>query len=488
MSAQDGDVGLLVPGAHRARGLTGDRQVLRCLVRAEVDWVQAQAEAGLVPSSAAQAARRVLADEQLERCFDLADLAERGELGGNPVIPVLADLRAAVRDVDPQAATALHRGLTSQDVLDTALMLVLDGALAEIGSSLRRAETALARRAQEHRSTISVARTLTQHALPSVFGLRCAQWLEGLLDAHDRLRALRPPVAVGGAAGTLAGSCALFPDAGDPAEQALGLHRRWARALGLSEASHVWHTSRQPVLDAGAALGSMCAALGKIADDVLLLSRPELGELREPTGPGRGVSSAMPQKQNPVLSVQLRRTALSAPQQVAALFAAASSSVDERPDGAWHVEWPALRELLRLSLSAASQLAELCEGLKADPQRMEQNLRGSGPALLSERIVAALKPHVPETADATAAQRIQQALAGAGPDADRAVDALEELTAGQRDEQGRTFGRDRLAALCDPRGYLGAAEHLIDRAVDRQARSLRETRQPADDHDQGATA
>ncbi len=461
MSAQDGDVGLLVPGAHRARGLTGDRQVLRCLVRAEVDWVQAQAEAGLVPSSAAQAARRVLADEQLERCFDLADLAERGELGGNPVIPVLADLRAAVRDVDPQAATALHRGLTSQDVLDTALMLVLDGALAEIGSSLRRAETALARRAQEHRSTISVARTLTQHALPSVFGLRCAQWLEGLLDAHDRLRALRPDAA---------------------------MHRRWARALGLSEASHVWHTSRQPVLDAGAALGSMCAALGKIADDVLLLSRPELGELREPTGPGRGVSSAMPQKQNPVLSVQLRRTALSAPQQVAALFAAASSSVDERPDGAWHVEWPALRELLRLSLSAASQLAELCEGLKADPQRMEQNLRGSGPALLSERIVAALKPHVPETADATAAQRIQQALAGAGPDADRAVDALEELTAGQRDEQGRTFGRDRLAALCDPRGYLGAAEHLIDRAVDRQARSLRETRQPADDHDQGATA
>lgn len=473
------DHGLLVPGAHRALGLTDDREVLRCLIRAEVAWVQAQADLGLVPAAHAASAARVLEAAQLEAGFDLAGIAERAELGGNPVIPMLADLRSAVREIDAEAVASVHRGLTSQDVMDTALMLLLRGGLEQLCDSLSGAEAALAELAERHRGTLAVARTLTQHALPTTFGLRCAQWLTGLLEAHDRIDALELPLAMGGAAGTLAGSCALFEDTDrDPVDGAFALHEAWAARLGLSAPHRVWHASRQPVLDAAAALGSTAAAMGRIADDVLLLSRPELGELREPSGPGRGVSSAMPQKQNPVLSVLLKRTALSAPQHVAALFAAAAAFVDERPDGAWHAEWPAARDLLRLSAVAASQLRELCEGLRVDPEQMEANLRCTGPGLLSERIGAVLAPLVEDRAEATGAQRIQRVLAGAGADTDAAVDGLSELVADARAAGATGTGREEIARLCDPRGYLGATGRLIDDALQR----LRRRTEPSGDH------
>lgn len=465
------DHGLLTPGSHRALALTDDEEVLRCLIRAEVAWVQAQADLRLVPAAHAASVARVLERSPLEAGFDLAGIAQRAELGGNPVIAVLGDLRRAVREIDAEAVAAVHRGLTSQDVMDTALMLLLRGGLEQLGDSLSGAEAALAQLAERHRGTLAVARTLTQHALPTTFGLRCAQWLTALLEAHERLDALELPLAMGGAAGTLAGSCALFEGTDrDPVEGALALHEAWAARLGLSAPHRVWHTSRQPVLEAAAALGSTAAALGRIADDVLLLSRPELGELKEPTGPGRGVSSAMPQKQNPVLSVLLKRTALSAPPHVAALFAAAAASVDERPDGAWHAEWPAARELLRLSAIAASQLRELCEGLRVDPERMAANLRSSGPALLSERIAAALAPLVEDREGATGAQRIQRVLAGAGADADAAVEALTALVAESRSPAAAALGRAEIARLCDPRGYLGAAGRLIDDALQRLRR------------------
>ena len=151
------------------------------------------------------------------------------------------------------------------------------------------------------------------------------------------------------------------------------------------------------------------------------------------------------------------------------LFTAASTSIDERPDGAWHVEWPALQQLLRLSLAAGSQLAELVQGLRVDTVRMEENLRASGPALLSERIVAALKPSVPDADGDTGAQRIQAVLARAGADVQAAVDGLAELTAQGQDAMGHAVDRQRLQQLCDPRGYLGSADLLIDRAVARQA-------------------
>jgi 3-carboxy-cis,cis-muconate cycloisomerase len=226
------------------------------------------------------------------------------------------------------------------------------------------------------------------------------------------------------------------------------------------------------VLRTGETFAAVCAALGRIANDVLLLSRPELGELREPAAEGRGVSSAMPQKQNPVLSVLLKRTALTAPQLVAQLHVAASQFVDERPDGAWHTEWPALRELARLAVAASSHAAELTAGLTVESARMRANLDASGPAVLAERISAELAPLLPPAADgATGRQRVQAVVREHATDGPGMLDALVGLAAGTVLADGTPVDRDVVAGLLDPAGYLGANDLLIDRVLAQHRRS-----------------
>ncbi|MGK7223087.1 lyase family protein [Kocuria flava] len=460
------DVGLLTPGAHRGAGPTDDTAVLQALLDTEAAWVAAQVRAGLAPAAAAAAARAAARAAD----YDAADIARRAEGGGNPVIPLLADYRRRVGQLDADATRWVHRGLTSQDVLDTAMMLLVRRAAEPLARDLARTRTALARLAEAHRGTVMAARTLTQHALPTAFGLKAAGWLAGVQDLRDDLADLaRTPVSYGGAVGSLAGSAALFADRpgeqGAPdAARALELAGHWARELGLELPGHVWHTTRRPVLRAGQALAGVCAALGRIANDVLVLARPEIGELREPAAEGRGVSSAMPQKQNPVLSVLLKRTALSAPQLVAQLHLAAGLAVDERPDGAWHTEWPALRELARLAVAAASHAAELAEGLGVDADRMRANLEASGPAVLAERISAALAPLVPAADGATGRQRVQAAVREHAHDADALVRALVGL-AGRSRPDGRPVDEPWVRGLLEPAGYLGAADLLVDRVL-----------------------
>ncbi|WP_424346451.1 lyase family protein [Kocuria sp. CH-021] len=463
------DAGLLRPGAHRGDAHTDDTAVLQALLDVEAAWVAAQADAGLAPRAAAESARAAARAAD----YDAGDIARRAEGGGNPVIPLLADYRRRLGELDPDAVRFVHRGLTSQDVMDTAMMLLVRRAAEPLGRQLSGTADALARLAQTHRGTLQAARTLTQHALPTTFGLKAAGWLAGLQDLEADLAGLtRLPVSWGGAAGTLAGSIALFPGTPDAAEQAVELARRWAGELGLSMPAHVWHTSRRPVLRTAETLAAVCAALGRIANDVLLLSRPELGELREPAAEGRGVSSAMPQKQNPVLSVLLKRTALTAPQLVAQLHLAAAQYVDERPDGAWHTEWPALRELARLAVAASSHAAELTAGLTVDPARMRANLDASGPAVLAERISAALAPLLPPAADgATGKQQVQAVVREHASDRQGMLDALEGLAAGTLLADGTPVDRGVVTRLLDPAGYLGANDLLIDRVLERHDRS-----------------
>ena len=223
-------------------------------------------------------------------------------------------------------------------------------------------------------------RTLTQHAVPITFGLKAAQWLQGVLDARDDLRALRFPVQLGGAAGTLAAATELAGDA----DAARFLVAETARILQL-ERSPSWHTSRAPLTRYADALVRATDAMGHLANDVLLLARPEIGELAEPAVEGRGGSSTMPQKANPVLSVLIRRAALAAPAQAAQLHLAAATTVDERPDGSWHTEWTALATLSRHTLTAASQTAELLAGLHVDTGRMAGVVQQQASALLAER-------------------------------------------------------------------------------------------------------
>jgi 3-carboxy-cis,cis-muconate cycloisomerase len=222
-------------------------------------------------------------------------------------------------------------------------------------------------------------RTLTQHSTPIAFGAKVAGWLSGLLDARDRLGAARLPAQLAGASGNLAS----FVELSDPGTAA-GLPAAFAARLGLDAPDHPWHTQRGAVTALGDALTSVTDALGVIASTVALLARPEIAELSEPTAAGRGGSSAMPQKQNPVLSVLIRSAAQRAPFLAAQLHASAAGAIDERPDGAWHAEWPALRELLRLTLGASALTAELVAGLGVDPGRMRANLGITGSDILAE--------------------------------------------------------------------------------------------------------
>lgn len=374
---------LFWPGDERAGELLTPASYLAAMVRCEEAWLATLVDLGVAPASA----RATLVDPADVGPSARDRLAEAAESGGNPVVPLLGllrdDLRA--RGLD-DAATWLHRGLTSQDVVDTALVLCLDAALARLETLLEAAAGALATLATAHAGTVMVARTLTQHAVPTTFGLKASVWRDGLVDALGEVRRARAGLAVqvGGAAGTLAALEELAAAAGvAPAYPAAT--DRLAEALGLAPA-RPWHTDRTRVTRAGDALATAVQACGRIASDVLVLARPEVGELGEPTAEGRGGSSTMPQKQNPVLSVLVRRAALTTPGLAATLHTAAALANDERPDGAWHAEWPTLRDLARRAVVATDQTAELVGGLRVHADAMrDRAVAAAGDGLLAER-------------------------------------------------------------------------------------------------------
>ena len=370
---------LLWPGDDRAGRLFAPATVLSALVRVEAAWLQALVAAGVVPATA----REDLVGLVTTR--DVDAVAQRSEASGNPVTPMLALLRERLEQRSPVAAQWVHRGLTSQDVLDTALMLCARDTAKRVLSDLDQQVTTLAALADRHRDDVMVGRTLTQDAVPITFGLKAAQWLQGVLDARDDLRraSQRLPAQFGGAAGTMAATAELVSLSGS-ALTAQSVVAEASRILGLQPAPP-WHTSRAPLTRYADALVRATDAWGHIANDVLLLSRPELGELAEEVVEGRGGSSTMPQKANPVLSVLVRRAALVGPGLVAQLHLAAAGAVDERPDGSWHTEWSTLATLSRRTVTAGSQTTELLDGLHVDTGRMAAVVKQRSSVLLGEK-------------------------------------------------------------------------------------------------------
>jgi len=365
---------LFWPGDERAELTFDPGSFLETLVEVEDVWLNVLVEAGVAPAGA----RADLAG--LVSAADLERVAGAAEASGNPVVPLLSVLRERLQPTNATAATWLHRGLTSQDVLDTALVLSARTTTAAVLGHLDRSVSALERLARRHRDDVMAGRTLTQHAVPITFGLKAAHWLQGVLDARGDLRSLRFPVQVGGAAGTLAATVELAGDV----DAAQFLVAETARILHLDKSSP-WHTTRTPLTRYADALVRATDAMGHLANDVLLLARPEIAELAEPAVDGRGGSSTMPQKANPVLSVLIRRAALAAPGLNAQLHLAAAATVDERPDGSWHTEWSALAALSRHTVTAASQTAELLEGLHVDTARMAALVKQHGSALTAEQ-------------------------------------------------------------------------------------------------------
>lgn len=358
---------LFWPGDHRADDLMSDRAFLAAMVAVEQAWLAALVGAGIAPEEALADLAECLADGDLEA------IARGADADGNPVSGLVALLR--IRMAQPTAQW-LHRGLTSQDVVDTALMVCVRDAVDRLRKELAHHVRALSRLAETHSGTPMLARTLTQAALPSTVGVKVARWLSAVLDAAEPLTELRVPVQAGGAAGTLAAAVELSGSV----EGAISLSDSLAVALGLAPAPP-WHTTRSAITRIGDALVSCCDAWGYIASDVAVGSRPEIGEFAEAGG---GSSSTMPHKSNPVRSVLLRRTAITAAPLAATLHTASAMSVDERSDGAWHAEWATLRTLARHTVVAAAHATELLAGLQINVERARANL-GAADRVLSEQ-------------------------------------------------------------------------------------------------------
>ena len=439
------DIGLLSPVTVGHDDVVSDAAVLDALVTAEAALVRAYAAVGLASTSDAEAVSAALGwVDSTTGCrghgLDATALARAAVPGGNPVIPLVGLLR----DRAPEAAKRwVHRGATSQDILDTALMLVARNAGAELDASLKNLAADLSQFAAAHRNQVAAARTLTQHAVPTTVGLRAANWLRGVRRASERLASAVSalPAQLGGAGGTLA-SFVEIASAEGAAAAASTLPAAYAAELGLASPDAPWHTTRWPVTELGDALVQVVDACGVFAADVATLSRTEVGELSEGSGGG---SSAMPQKQNPVDAVLIRSAALRAPHLGATLHLASSLAVDERPDGAWHAEWPTLRELLRLALGAAAHAERLIAGLTVDSVAVDRNLALTNGLIVSERLSIVLGPLIGKDAVsslATGRQHLADALR-----------AMPELEGVDIDE------------LLDPARYTGLAGSLVDDAT-----------------------
>ena len=339
--------------------LIGDPAFLRAMLDVEAALARAEAQVGLFPAEYAEAIAAACQDD----VFDISALGRAAEAAGNPVVPLVEQLRGAVGG---EAAAHVHAGATSQDILDTATMLVVRPALEAILTLVDAAGDAAARLATEHRATVMAGRTLLQQALPTTFGAKAAGWLSGLDDAADLIVSFhqrRLAVQLGGAAGTLA---ALHPRGPE-------VVRLLAEDLGLAAPDMPWHTSRTRIAELAAVLGVTAGALAKPARDVTLLAQTEIGEVGEGMA-GRGGSSAMAHKRNPVAAIATLSNPIQVPGLVATLLTATSGHEHERAAGAWHAEWRPLRELFIVVGSAADWLADSLVYLQVDPNRMRANI------------------------------------------------------------------------------------------------------------------
>ncbi|GIL41618.1 3-carboxy-cis,cis-muconate cycloisomerase [Roseiterribacter gracilis] len=409
----------------------------------EAALARAEASVGVIPAGAVGAIETAC---RVDR-YDLAALAEATALAGNPAIPLIKRLTENV--ADRNAARWVHYGSTSQDVIDTGLVLQMRAARAVLLTGFAGLEAALAKLAQEHRDTLLPARTLLQQALPTTFGLKAAGWLTSIRTVRARLdsalgQALQ--LQFGGAAGTLAS----LNDRGLVVAEAL------ARELDLALPVLPWHARREQLVDVGLALALAIGALGKVARDVVLLMQTEVGEAFEPAAPGRGGSSAMPHKRNPVAATATLAAALRAPGLAATLLSAMPQE-QERGVGGWHAEWEVLPELFRLAGGALRQMRETCAGLEIDRARMDENLSRTHGLLFAEAVTLALAPSLGRSeAHALVEEASRKSVATATP----------LLTLLQQDARVTgAISPAALASLFDPRTQLGSSAHFIDRAL-----------------------
>ena len=427
------------------RTVCDDEVYLQHMLDFEHALARAEAAVGIIPASAVVSIAKACHAES----FDRVALAEAAVLAGNLAIPLVKMLTAKVASADPSAARYVHWGATSQDVIDTATMLGLRAAINALIVDLDRAITGFARMALQHRETAVVARTWLQHALPMPFGLKLAEYAAALHRSRGRLKRLRRDTLAlqfGGAAGTLAAL----------GDKGLKVAEQLAQELSLPLPDAPWHTHRDRIADVASALAILAGTCGKIARDVSLMMQTDVAEVFEPAGEGRGGSSTMPHKRNPVAAARVLAAATMAPNLAATMFAAQVQD-HERSAGPWHAEWPTLPTLQLVTSGALAAIAEIAEGLDVDAARMRANLDMTQGLVMAEAVAMALAEKIGKGE----AHHIVEAASR------NAIETRRHLRAVLAEDTRVTnhISIDTLESLFDPMGYEGVAQTLIDRLL-----------------------
>ena len=411
----------------------------------EAALARAQAKVGIVPNEATAAITHACAVAN----FELAALASDAELAGNLTIPLVKQLTANVAKQNPEAAKFVHWGATSHDVIDTALVLQMRDAFDEFDTELRKLSDALVTKIKQHRNTIMVGRTLLQQALPITLGFKMAGWLDGITRHRQRLNEVSKRALVlqfGGAVGTLASL----------GNQGQIVAKELARELNLTLPDISWHSQRDRVAEVATLLGLITGSLGKIARDVSLAMQTEIGELSEPTQAGRGGSSTMPHKRNPVACAAILSAAIRVPGLVATMLSAMPQE-HERGLGGWQAEWETLPEIFDVTFTALNHAIEIIEGLEIDEKRMAANLNSSHGLIMAEAVSITFAQVVGK---AEAHRIIEQACHRAQRDAKPLLDILVE------DVNVRAqLSTSQLNGIMNPANYLGATEEIIERVL-----------------------
>jgi 3-carboxy-cis,cis-muconate cycloisomerase len=433
-------------GTPRMREVFADRSLVARYIEVEVALARAQARCGVIPADAAEAIAR---ESRIER-IDFEHMRHETDIVGYPILPLVHQLVAMCGD----AGRYVHWGATTQDIMDTATVLQVREALELVGADIVALRAILADLARKHRDTPMAGRTHLQQALPVTFGSKAAIWL-AMFDRHQqRLAQLRERVLVvqfAGAAGTLAS----LGTKGFEVQEAL------AQELGLGVPATTWHVARDGFAEAVNLLALVTGSLGKIAIDIMIMASTEFAELYEPFVKGRGASSTMPQKRNPISS-ELMLAAAKAVRQHAGLMVDAMVQDFERATGPWHAEWIALPESFILTAGALHQAKFALGGLVVDTERMRQNLGITRGLIVAEAVMMGLAPAIGRQQAHDLVYDACRAVHERGGTLADALWALPEITS--------RFNRAEIERLTDPANYLGLAPDMVDRALALSAR------------------
>ncbi|MEC6739161.1 3-carboxy-cis,cis-muconate cycloisomerase [Acinetobacter baumannii] len=421
-----------------------DSSLVTYMIQVEVALAQAQAQVGVIPQNAANTIAQV-AEHALDK-FDFSALAVATGLAGNIAIPFVKQLTAIVKDIDEDASRYVHWGATSQDILDTACILQCRDALNIIEAQLQQCYSTALEQAKQYRHQVMIGRTWLQQALPITLGHKLARWASVFKRDLDRIQAMKSRVLtaqLGGAVGSLAS----LQDQGSLVVSA------FAKQLNLTVPTSTWHGERDRIVEIASVLGMIVGNTGKMARDWSLMMQTEIAELFEPTAKGRGGSSTMPHKRNPVAAASVLAAANRVPVLMSSIYQSMVQE-HERSLGAWHAEWLAVPEIFQLCAGALSRTGEVLQGFEVNAKHMQQNLECTSGLIMAEAVMMALAPKIGRL---NAHHLVEAACKTAVAQNQHLFDVVSQL-----DEVKGQFSQEEIRNIFKPENYLGNIQQQID--------------------------